>query len=40
MTVAFAMLLLGSLLVYCGWNKLSIRAALRGDNTVPKAAVA
>lgn len=40
MTIAFAMLLLGSLLVYCGWNKLSVRDALRGNNTVAKAPVA
>jgi hypothetical protein len=36
-TVAFAMLLFGALLLYGGWRGLSIPALLRGDNKTPKA---
>jgi hypothetical protein len=35
-SIAFAMLLIGSLLVYCGIKNISIGAALRGDNTVAR----
>ena len=37
MTVAFAMLMFGALLIYGGWNDLSIPALLKGDNASHKA---
>lgn len=40
MTIAFAMLLFGSLLIYGGWKDLSVFSLLRGDNTKPKATAA
>jgi hypothetical protein len=36
MTIAFGMILLGSLLVYCGWKNVSVAEALRGNNTVAR----
>ena len=38
MTVALAMVLVGSMLIYGGWLNLSVLALLRGDNTQPKPA--
>lgn len=32
------MLLFGALLLYAGWQKLSVRALLRGDNKTPAGA--
>jgi hypothetical protein len=40
MTIAVAMLLLGALFLYGGWNNLSIASLLRGDNQTPKPKVA
>jgi hypothetical protein len=37
-TVAFAMLLFGALIVYAGWKDLSVAALLKGDNTQRKPA--
>lgn len=39
MSISFAMILFGSLLVYGGWKNKSIGALARGDNTVAKPAV-
>ena len=36
MTVSFAMILLGSILIYGGWTNRSVAALARGDNTQPK----
>lgn len=36
MTIAFAMILFGALLMYGGWKNLSITALARGDNTSAK----
>lgn len=36
MSVAWAMILLGALMVYAGWKNLSLGALVRGDNTVAK----
>lgn len=36
MTIAFSMILVGSLLVYCGWKNVSVASAVRGDNTVAR----
>jgi hypothetical protein len=35
-TIAFAMILLGTLAVYAGWKNISFQAAIRGDNTVAR----
>jgi hypothetical protein len=35
-SVSFAMILFGSLLIYGGWKNLSIGALARGNNTVAK----
>lgn len=37
MSVAFAMLVFGALLVYAGWKGLSVSALARGDNATAKA---
>lgn len=39
MSVAWAMVLFGSLLIVAGWQDLSLAALARGDNTKPKGAV-
>lgn len=39
MSLTFAMILGGSLLVYAGWKNLSLADLARGDNTVVKPAV-
>lgn len=36
MTVAYAMILFGALLIYGGWTNKSISALARGDNTQAK----
>lgn len=36
MTIAFGMVVFGSLLVVAGWKNLSLAALARGDATVPK----
>lgn len=36
MSVSFAMILLGSLLVYAGWKDKSVAALARGDSSVAK----
>jgi hypothetical protein len=35
-SISFAMILFGSLLVYAGWTDKSVAALARGDNTVSK----
>lgn len=39
MSLSFAMILFGALLVYAGWKDLSVAALARGDNTTPKPTV-
>lgn len=39
MSIAFGMILLGSLLIVAGWKNVSLSAAARGDNTQPKGAI-
>ena len=39
MSISFAMILFGALLIYGGWTDKSIAALARGDNTVGKPAV-
>ena len=36
MSLSFAMILFGSLLMYAGWKNKSVSALARGDNTQPK----
>lgn len=36
MSISFAMIMFGALLIVAGWQNLSLAAAARGDNTVPK----
>jgi hypothetical protein len=36
MTIALAMILLGTLAVYAGFKNISFQAAIRGDNTVAR----
>ena len=36
MSLSFAMILFGALLVYGGWTDKSIAALARGDNQTPK----
>lgn len=36
MSISFAMILFGSLLVYAGWKDKSVAALARGDNTTAK----
>lgn len=38
MSIAIVMLLLGVMLIYAGWNNLSVPNLLRGDNQTKKAA--
>lgn len=40
MSIAFAMVLFGSLLIVAGWQNKSLTALARGDNTVAKPPVA
>lgn len=39
MSISFAMILFGSLLIYAGWTNKSVAALARGNNTTPKPAV-
>lgn len=39
MSISFATILFGALLIYAGWKNKSVAALARGDNTVPKPAV-
>lgn len=39
MSISFAMILFGALLVYGGWKNKSIAALARGDSTVTKPTV-
>lgn len=39
MSISFAMILFGALLIYAGWTNKSVAALARGDNSVPKPAV-
>ena len=39
MSISYAMLLFGVLLIVGGWKNLSVAALARGDNTVAKPAV-
>lgn len=39
MSIAFGLVLFGSLLIIAGWKNVSLTALARGDNTVPKPAV-
>lgn len=39
MSISFAMILFGAMLIYGGWTDKSIAALARGDNTVAKPAV-
>ena len=39
MSISFAMILFGALLIYGGWTNRSISALARGDNTQPKPTV-
>ena len=38
MTISFAMIVFGGLLIYAGWKDLSLGALSRGDNTKAKKA--
>lgn len=39
MSVSFALIMFGALLIVAGWSNVSLSAAARGDNTVPKGPV-
>ena len=39
MSIAWGMILFGSVLIVAGWQNVSVGAAARGDNTQPKPAV-
>jgi hypothetical protein len=39
MTIAYAMILFGALLVYAGWKNKSVSALARGDNATAKPTV-
>lgn len=39
MSISFAMILFGALLIYAGWTNKSVAALARGDNSVSKPAV-
>lgn len=36
MSIAYGMVLFGSLLIYAGWKDRSVAGLARGDNTQPK----
>ena len=39
MSISFAMILFGALLMYAGWTNKSVAALARGDNSTPKPTV-
>lgn len=39
MSIAWAMVMFGSILILAGWTDKSVSALARGDNTQPKPAV-